>query len=92
MLITKQYVKDLLRNKYPSVTVLQLDECVFDNTDFVSDDSVLYLGVLNCHADTVMTNYSGDEITIVGATNPVLFRSVAGDNVTFIGFRIKIAA
>lgn len=89
MLITKTFIKEMLKNAYPSIKIKDFQDFYFDDKTYNTDERYFFVGVLNINTVATITNLKGEEIVLSGTTNPVAFKTIAGTNFTFMGFKIE---
>lgn len=89
MLITKTFIKDMLKNSYPNLKIKEFQDSYFDDKSYTLDDRYCYFGVLNINTTIEIINLKNQSVLLSGVTNPVVFKNIIGGNYTFIGFKIE---
>lgn len=89
MLITKNFIGDMLKNAYPNIKIIDYEDCYFDDKTFIAEPNHIFVGVLNVNQIAQITNLNNQLIEVSGSTNPVVFKNIEGVNFTFMGFKIE---
>lgn len=89
MLITKSFIKDMLKNAMPHIKLKEFQDFYFDDKTYQQDTRYFYVGVLNINTVATITNLKDADLVLSGTTNPVVFKHIVGANYTFMGFKVE---